>query len=119
MSTTPKLSVDPSDISGALRNFSTTSTGITAHAGGGQANAVPLTSAFNRVTTVATAGNSVRLPPAVPGAQITVFNRGANSMNVFPVTGQSINALSANASLAVASGASARFACVVAGIWDA
>lgn len=119
MTTSPRASVDPSDLSGALRDFSTTRTGITAHAGGGQANAVLLTAAFNRVTTVATGGDSVRLPPAVPGATCVVFNRGAQSMNVFPATGQSINALSPNSALAVAAGAGARFVCVAAGIWDA
>jgi len=118
MTINPRQTVDASDISGALRDFSSTHTGITAHAGGGQANAVPLTAAFNRVTTVATGGDSVRLPVARVGATVAVFNRGAASMNVFPATGQSINALSANTALAVAAGASARFVCVAPGIWD-
>jgi hypothetical protein len=118
MTTSPKQTIDPSDVSGALRDFYTTRTEITAHAGGGQANAVALTTAFSRVTTVATAGDSVRLPAAVPGASLTVFNRGAESMNVFPITGQSINALAADTAFAVAAGASARFVCVAPGIWD-
>ena len=36
---------------------------ITAFAGGGQGSAVVLTSAVNRVTTVATIADSVKLPP--------------------------------------------------------
>ena len=39
---------------------------IVAHAGGGQANATPLTALMNRVTTVATAADSVALPPRSP-----------------------------------------------------
>jgi hypothetical protein len=119
MTTSPRAFVDPSDVSGVLRDFSSARTGITAFAGGGQGSATALTAAFNRVTTVATAGDSVRLPLATPGATCVVFNRGAASMNVFPATGQSINALSANTALAVAAGNSARFVCVAAGIWDA
>lgn len=119
MTTSPKRSVDPSDIGGALRDFSSTATGITAFATGGQTDAVPLTAAYNRVTTVATTADSVKLPVAVQGATIVAVNRGAQSMNVFPATGQSINALSANAALAVAAGASARFVCIAPGIWDA
>lgn len=119
MSTAPRTFVDPSDVSGVLLGLSSARTGITAFATGGQASAVPLTAAFNRVTTVATAGDSVRLPAAVPGATCVVFNRGAASMDVFPVTGQFINALAVNTALAVAAGASARFVCAAAGIWDA
>jgi hypothetical protein len=118
MTISPKATIDSSDVSSAIRDLYTTATGITARAGGGQADAVPLAAAFNRVTTVATAGDSVRLPAALPGASLTVFNRGAASMNVFPATGQTINALSANTALAVAAGASARFVCVAPGVWD-
>lgn len=119
MTIAPKASVDSSDVSAAIRDFSTVRGGITAHAGGGQGSAVLLRAAYNRVTTVATAGDSVRLPVAVPGASVVVFNRGAESMNVFPATGQSINALAVNTALAVAAGGGRRFICVVAGIWDA
>jgi hypothetical protein len=41
--------------------------GLVAHAGGGQANGLILTSIFNRVITVGTAADSVVLPPATPG----------------------------------------------------
>jgi hypothetical protein len=57
--------------------------GITAAAGGGQANATLLPCMLNRVTTVATPGDSVMLPPAQPGLDILVSNVGANPMAVF------------------------------------
>jgi hypothetical protein len=65
----------------------------------------------NNVSTVATAGDSVVLPPAVVGLQIIVQNSAANSLNVFPASqahggasgGDKINALAQNAALAIAS----------------
>lgn len=104
--------------SGALPTVSATN-GITAFAGGGQGSAVALTTSINRVTTVGTAADSVKLPTSAPGMQITVINAAAaNSMNVFPVTGDIINALSANTAIAVAANKTMIFSCAVAGTWN-
>lgn len=93
--------------------------GITAFATGGQASATQLTTDLNRVLTVATAADSVKLPDAVVGRAIFVKNAHAtNSLNVFPKTGESINALSANAAYALAATKTAWFVCVVVGVWD-
>lgn len=91
---------------------------VTALAGGGQTGATPLTAALNRVTTVATAGDSVMLPTAKAGLKIVVKNTSANSLNVFPASGDAINALSANAAYALATVKSAEFYCMVDGTWD-
>ena len=91
---------------------------ITAFAGGGQASATLLTGALNRVTTVATAADSVMLPVAKAGLKIVVKNTAANSLNVFPSLGDAINALSANAAFALATVKSAEFYCMVDGTWD-
>jgi hypothetical protein len=101
---------------------------ITAHAGGGQASAFPLTSMQNNVATVVTAGDSVLLPPAVVGLQIVVQNSGGASMNVFPSSqaqggvsgGDKINALAQNAAFAIASGSTTPtvFYCFATGIWN-
>lgn len=91
---------------------------MTAHAGGGQANATPITVSIARFTIVATAGDSAKLPVATPGLEITVINAAAvNSMNVFPATGDAINALGANAAFALAATKVATFYCTVAGQW--
>ena len=91
---------------------------ITAHAGGGQQASSPLNTVINRVTTVATAADSVTLPVDAPGMQLTVINAAAaNSMNVFPNTGDAINALAANAAFAVAANKTATFYSTVAGQW--
>lgn len=56
---------------------------ITANAGGGQQGAFQITTQTARVTVVATAGDSVQLPPATPGVELLLINHGVNSMQVF------------------------------------
>jgi hypothetical protein len=119
MTISPKAYVDPSDVSGAMAMASSVENGITAYAGGGQANARALTRSINRVTTVATGADSVKLPVAVPGMQITVINSAAaNAMNVFPATGEYINALAVNTALSVVANKACIFTCAVAGRWQ-
>lgn len=91
--------------------------GITAHAGGGQSSAYALTAGLNQITTVASANDSVVLPSATNGLVVVVVNAGANSANVFPASGDKINALSANTAFAVANGKTAIFFVGVDGNW--
>jgi hypothetical protein len=119
MVASPKINIDSSDLAGAIEDTYSARGGITARAGGGQANAVALIHSFNRVSTVATAADSVKLPAAKAGASLIIFNKAAtNSMNVFPNTGDAINALSANAAYALAATKGAMFVCCVDGTWD-
>lgn len=118
MSVTTKTFIDKSDIPGVIAAMSSVANAITAYAGGGQANATALTASFNRVTTVASVGDSVKLPAATLGAQVTVFNKGSNSMDVFPATGDKVNALSTNAGYGLATAHGAIFTCMVTGTWD-
>lgn len=93
--------------------------GLTAHAGGGQGSALALTARVNQVTTVATAADSVVLPAAVAGEEIIVINAAAaNAMNVFPATGDAINALAANTALSVVANKAIMFVCAVTGTWN-
>jgi hypothetical protein len=103
-----------------IRYISGAADNITAHAGGGQANAYPIpgTVQIARVTVVASAGDSVILPASAPGLEITVVNAAAaNSMNVFPAVGDAINALGANTAFAVAAGKTCTFYCATSGQW--
>lgn len=93
--------------------------GLVAHAGGGQANGTPITTQMARFVTVATIADSGTLPVSIPGMSYTVSNAAANSMNVFPATGEQINALGANAAFALAGGKTAEFVCMKAGQWHA
>lgn len=114
------------DITSSAGNFVNTAgyylnsvvNGLTALAGGAQAGTA-LTRQINRVTTVATAADSVQLPAAVAGRVVTVINAAAaNAMAVFPQTGEIINALAANASISVVANKTINFYCAVAGTWN-
>lgn len=98
-------------------NISSTNT-ITALAGGGQTGATALTTNWNRITTCATAADSVKLPLAAVGTEIYVTNVGAAYANVYPYVGDAIDALAANAAISVPVGATVRFLCTVAGTWN-
>jgi hypothetical protein len=77
-------------------------------AGSTQGTAVLLNADHCIVTTAAT-GTGVILPPAQPGADVTVKNLGANALLVYPATGGAINALAANAGFSIAAGGQGRF----------
>jgi len=92
-----------------------------------QAGAVLLQNQQNRITTVVTAGDSVRLPPCQVGAQVVVVNdAAANACNVWPSSsaqggaagGDRINALAQNGafSLTVALGVTVFYG-FSAGVW--
>jgi hypothetical protein len=69
--------------------------GIVAHAGGTQAAAVALSNnpALIQVDTVATTGDSVSLPFAAAGKSLSIFNNGAQTLDIYaspntnPLTG--------------------------------
>jgi hypothetical protein len=92
-------------------------TGLTAHAGGGQAGALPLTSELNRVSTVASPGDSVVLPASVGGLTIIVENAGANSMQVFGLGTDTINGVASGTGVSQMSSSVAIYTCYAAGSW--
>lgn len=94
-----------------------TSEALTAHAGGGQGSALPITSMVSRFSVVGSAGDSAVLPVGVQGMTITVINSVATSMNVFPASGGTINGGSANAQVAVTNAAPTIFFCTSANNW--
>jgi hypothetical protein len=112
---------DPGDyqLSGPL-----VTTGIVALAGGGATGATQLVSPINKLGTVATAGDSVKLPLATKpqvGEQILVINDTAASCDVFPGTGDNINASAANLAFAVGANKSCIFVLTTygtAGEWN-
>src|SRR6516162_788997 len=123
---------DPADFSQNIQNLTTAqmaqltgTTGafgqvnnITAHAGGGQAAAFLLTGAINRITTVATTGDSVKLPPAIAPATLHIVNAAAaNTCNVFPSTGDQVSALGPNIAFPLPAGKMAHLICTNNGQW--
>lgn len=85
----------------ALDELSGLTLGITAFAGGGQASATLLTTRYNVVDTVASVGDSVKLPVTTGGKILIIKNNGTNSMDLFPQSGVSINKLTADVALAI------------------
>lgn len=111
-------SADQQEIFKALFFDLSATDGLTALAGGAQAGTL-LGYQTNRFTTVASSADSAQLPAAVPGRWRVVTNAAAsNALAVFPATGETINALSANASFSVAANKTALFFCMVAGVWN-
>lgn len=88
--------------------------GLTAHAGGGQANATLLAYGVNEVSTVTNVNDSVKLPPAVGGAVVFVANTAANSAQVFgdSTASDTINGVATGTGVALASGKNATFFCI-------
>jgi len=93
--------------------------GITATAGGTRAAAYPLTAAFNRIAVCATAADSVALPPALGGQEVTVINSGAAATQVFAAVGTSdtINGTAGATGISLAAAGKAQFVSPGAGLW--
>lgn len=100
------LSVGKFVNTGAVFVPGSTATGLTAHAGGGQASALLLTAQYNRVDTVATAADSVKLPaPSYIGQEVEIMNNaGVNSMQVFGSGTDTINGVATGTGVAQAAG---------------
>jgi hypothetical protein len=93
--------------------------GLTATAGGTRAAALPLRAGINRIATCATAADSVALPPAVGGQEVSIINSGTASAQVFAAvsTSDTINGVIAATGIALASGGKAQFISPAPGVW--
>lgn len=105
----------------ALAQFITTdipvTTGITAHAGGGQTLATALGAGMNNVTTVATIADSVKLPASTAGDYVIVINSAANAMQVFGSGTDTINGVATATGISQAGKMIYVYYCAVAGNW--
>ena len=104
-------------LTGLLAESATDS--ITAHAGGGQTSATLLTTEANRITTVATAGDSVMLPASVAGLTILIDNAGANPMQVYGAGTDTINGVATATGVSQMAGSEVIYVCHTAGAWFA
>jgi hypothetical protein len=99
--------------------YESTNDGLTALAGGGQNGATALTTELSRVTTVATAGDSVMLPPSVPGLTLIVTNHGANAMQVYGNGSDTINDVASGTGVSQMAGSEVIYGCYSLGKWYA
>jgi hypothetical protein len=96
----------------------TVSDTITAGATQTQAGATLLTSTFNNVTVVATAGDGVRLPTAAAGTRVTIRNSDStDTLKAYPFSGDSINALAVNLSVDIPALSETTFTAKDATVW--
>ncbi len=78
-------------INGQEADIRTTTSGITASTTQSQGNGA-LVSSVNEVSTVANPDDTVTLPPAVAGLRLTIINNGANTLQIFPASGDDLGA---------------------------
>jgi hypothetical protein len=87
-------------------------------AGTTQGTATGLVSNINNVTVVTAAAAGVRLPTAVAGMRILVRNSdSADTLSIYPATGGTINALSANAAFTIIAGTTTELVATTATQW--
>lgn len=109
----------PSPVITGIESLSVTN-GITASTTQTLAGALALTSALNVISTVATAGNAVKLAPvSVNVGQVqTVMNNGASAAAIFPFeTATAIDSAGTAASVTLTNGRSANFFQNTASTW--
>lgn len=90
---------------------------IVATPGGTKAAARVLTKSLNRISTCATATNSVLLPKAIAGSIVFLTNSGAQSAQVFGKGTDTINGIATGTGVAQAAGLSAAYVCYTTGAW--
>jgi len=98
------------------QSLRTVETGITASTTQSQGQQ-PLTKEINHVATVANANDVVTLPAAAAGKVVTVLNQGANTLQIFPASGDDIDDGSTDASTTLATLKHAVFFAVDATSW--
>lgn len=96
--------------------YTTVASSVTA-AGSNQGTATLLTSTDNIITTVA-ASTGVKLPQVYAGKRISVTNKGANTLNIYPATGASIDNGAANAAATLLASEAATFLSTSSTTWS-
>jgi len=97
--------------------FESAGDNITAFPGGGQTNATPLVVELNRITTVATNGDSVKLPNSAPGLTIFIVNHTNNSVQVFGSGTDQIDDVAATTGVSQMPNSTVLYFCATAGNW--
>lgn len=73
------------------RSFASHEAGITASTTQTQGQR-PLTARLNQIAVVANANDTVTLPAAVAALEVVVINKGANTLRVYPASGDNLGA---------------------------
>lgn len=93
-------------------------TGITASTTQSQGQgALQTTRNVFTIDTVANANDVVTMPTAVAGTVLFIANRGANTLQIFPASGDNFQGTAVNGSITLAAGAEAIYAAVDSTVW--
>ena len=87
-------------IAALAENNISVSPAVTAYVSGGQTLATALTSTFNNITTAAAGAASVKLPASAVGLEVIVSNQGANAVQIFGVSPDTINGVATGTGIA-------------------
>lgn len=98
---TPSTFIAPGTIQDTTGMLLSTNATVTA-AGATQGTATALTRSYNVVTTVASNTGVVLPTPSTAGLLVTVVNKGANTLRVYPATGGAIDSAGTNAFVTLA-----------------
>ena len=90
---------------------------LTATPGGGQAGALQLTNQTSRLTVVATAGDSAKLPASQPGLEVTVINHGVSAAQIYGSGTDQINDVASASGVSQMPFSSVLYFCTTAGQW--
>jgi hypothetical protein len=104
----PSAFVAPGSIQITTGHYESTSAAVSA-AGTTQGTGTALTTSYNVVTTAAASSGVILPTPTVAGWSVTVVNKGANPVTVYPASGGTIEALGANTGYVLAVGGAITF----------
>ena len=90
---------------------------ITPFVGGGQANATAITDTLTMIAPAANRDDSVLLPPALAGADHTVWVTGSKNIALWPSAGDQVGHVAVNGYKELAPNSLARFVCFQDGAW--
>ena len=80
-----------------------------------RATALQLTARLNNVTTAA-ASTGVTLPPGIPGVRVTLFNAGANAIQVYGSGSDTIDTIAGSTGVVLTAAARCEYFCVAPGV---
>jgi len=92
-------------------------TGITASTTQTQAGGTALTKDNNNITVCANANDAATMPTAVAGAIVLVMNNGAQTLQLFPFSGDNFQGVATDASTTIAAGAMRTFVAISTTVW--
>ena len=96
----------------------TVTAGIVASITQTQAGGVALTSRVNEIATVTSTGDAVTMPSAVTGISCTIINNGANSLGIFPASGDN-NGSGVDTVTTLTAGSNVTFCAIDVTNWEA